>query len=382
VDGGGRLTALEGPFDNVGRTTAFTALTPVRRLWAVYLRVDFALLKALKWLMRQKDPARPVKRLSFISFGRWAVVDRIPASLEKGRARPLPHPYIVFQSNFNGQSHEYFEAFALGLKWRMRGLWRGAYGVPDPSDLGGFSDYVHHHWQPVAHYYSAYPQASTKMVLSALALRREFESFAAWAERAAPKEFAEEFEAFVERAIKPPLKAKTKWNSPGAGFAVLIPVRPNEEGKVLQHIHGVPRGAGSPFSRVEGTHYARIQLVELHGPKVKSQPKYLFFSAEHDGPTEDYVRRLCDRLHYEAHEIWEHCEGYPGTDPGALERYLLDHRVKPGYSVVAYPGVSVEEVRSSLSLQDRMSEFVVRTRGFNDAALHEAWCRRFRGGGR
>jgi hypothetical protein len=354
----------------------------VRGWWAVYLRVDFVLLKWLKWLMRQKEPARAVKRLSFISFGRWAVIGRVPASAEKGRAERLPHPYIVFQSNFNGQSHEYFEAFALGLKWRMRGLWRGAYGVPDPSDLGGFADYVHNHWQPVAHYYSAYPQASTKMVLSALALRREFESFAARAERAAPEQFAQEFQSFVERAIRHPLKAKTKWKPPGAGFSVLIPVRPEEERMVLRHIHDVPLGAGSPFSRVEGTHYARIQLVELRGPdqrKVESQPRYLFFSAEHDGPTEDYVRRLCDRLHYEAHEIWEHCEGYPGTDPGALERYLLDHRVKPGYSVVAYPGVTVDEVRSSLALQDRMSEFVIRTRGFDGPALHQAWRQRFRG---
>lgn len=354
----------------------------MRRWWAVYLRVDFILLKGLKRLMRQKEPARAVKRLSFISFGRWAIVDRIPASHPKRGSRPLPHPHIVFQSNFNGQSHEYFEAFALGLKWRMRGLWRGAYGVPDPSDLGGFADYVHNQWQPVAHYYSAYPQASTKMVLSALTLRREFDSFAAWTTRAAPNEFRREFDAFVERAMRNPLKAKTKWKRPGDGFCVLIPVRPDEERTVLRHIHDVPLGPASPFSRVEGTHYARIQLVELRGPeqrKVKSQPKYLFFSAEHDGPTEDYVRRLCDRLHYEAHELWEHCEGYPGTDPGALERYLLDHRVKPGYSVVAYPGVSVGEVRSSLALQDRMSEFVVRTRGFDSPALHEAWLRRFRG---
>ncbi len=357
----------------------------MRPWWALYLRADFVLLRALKWLMRQREPARPVKRLSFISFGRWAVIDRIPASLEKRRATPLPRPYIVFQSNFNGQSHEYFEAFALGLKWRMRGLWRGAYGVPDPSDLGGFSDYVHKHWQPVAHYYAAYPQASTKMVLSALGLRREFDSFADWATRAAPEEFGREFEAFVERAIRHPLNAKTRWKAPGDGFCVLIPVRPDEERTVLQHIADVPRGPGSPFSRVQGTHYARIQLVELSAPprtKVKSQPKYLLFSAEHDGAPEDYVNRLCDRLRYEAHEIWEHCEGYPGSAPGALERYLLDHRVKPGYSVVAYPGVTVDEVRSSLALQDRMSEFVVRTRGFDGPALHEAWCRRFRGGER
>jgi hypothetical protein len=373
---------VEGPFDRAGRITAITVVTPVRRWWATWLRIDFVLLKVLKWFLRQREPARAVKRLSFINFGRWAVMDRVPAS-GSGRGRRLPHPYILFQSNFNGASHEYFEAFARGLKLRMRGLWGGAYGVPDPNDLTKFSRYVHQHWQPTDHYYAAYPQASTKMVLSALALRTEFDAFSRRAADLDADRFAREYAEFVARALRPPGKGRSrrKVPHPADGLAVLIPVVADEVSELRRHLADIPRGHSSPLARVEGTHFARLQLIRLTGPdgkRIEGEPPYLLFSSEHDGPTERYVAHLCATLHYESHEIWEHCDGYPGHETGALEGYLLRHRVKPGYSVVAYPGATVDDVRTSLALQDRINEFVVRTRGFDGEALREAWLQRFR----
>ena len=378
---------MEGPFDNCGRTTAILVATPVKRWWATWLRIDFRALKILKWVIRQRGPARDVRRLSFISFGRWALMDRIPANGKNGAGKPLPHPYILFQSNFNGQSHEYFEAFARGLKLKMRGLWWGAYGVPDPNDLNAFAGYVHQNWQPVDHYYSAYPQASTKMVLSALALRQAFDPFAERAPSLDPDDFAKEYAKFVEGAVENAQRPKQgpSRNGPGDGLCILVPIVPDQEREVRQHIADIPRGHGSPLARVGGTHFARIQVLRLAGPdgKVdKSLPPYLLFSAEHDGGAKDYVARLCDTLRYEAHEIWEHCEGYPGRAPGLLEEYLLEHRVKPGYSVVAYPGATVEDVVTSLAIQDRLSEFLIRTRPLDPPALREAWLQRFRSGAR
>ncbi len=169
----------------------------MRRWWALWLRLDFAALALLKRLLRQTRPSRPVRRLSFISFAHWAVVDRVPADR---RGRRLPYPYILFQSNFNGAPHEYFEAFARGLTLRMRGLWSGAYGVPDAGDLTRFARYINRNWIATEHYYAAYPHASTKMVLSALALRRQFDEFAAEAPRLEPPEFAHRYGEFLARA--------------------------------------------------------------------------------------------------------------------------------------------------------------------------------------
>ena len=167
-------------------------ITPAPRWWTAWLRFEFAALALLKRLLGQDEPSRPVRRLSFIAFAHWAVIDR-------AGGRRLPHAYILFQSNFNGAAAEYVEAFARGLKWRMRSLWAGAYGVPDPSRTVAFTSYIGDHWVACEHYYCAYPQASTKMILSALELRRHIDDFAALAPQLEPDAFASEFADFVAR---------------------------------------------------------------------------------------------------------------------------------------------------------------------------------------
>jgi hypothetical protein len=175
-------------------------VTPVRWWWAILLRLEFALVALLKRVLRQTLPSRAVRRLSFISFARWALVKRIPPEPRSGRrGKRLPHSYIVFQSNFYGAPQEYFEAFARGLKWRMRGLWGGAYRVPDPNQLAEFSVYINDAWIPAQHYYAAYPNASTKMVLAAVELRKHFHEFAEQAPELDPDRFAAEYARFLVR---------------------------------------------------------------------------------------------------------------------------------------------------------------------------------------
>ena len=53
----------------------------------------------------------------------------------------------------------------------MRGLWWGAIDVPGPLPVAPFEAYIMDQRLPVDHYYCAYPEASTKMVLAALELR-------------------------------------------------------------------------------------------------------------------------------------------------------------------------------------------------------------------
>ena len=188
---------VEGAADRAGRSTAIVIVTPIPRWWALFLRLEFRLVALLRRVLRSKLPSRAVRRLSFISFARWAVIYSVPAKARRGRVRRLPHQYVVFQSNFNGRPQEYFEAFARGLKWRMRLLWAGAYGVPDPTDLPAFAAHINAHWIPTAHYYCAYPEASTKMVLAAVELRRHFDELARHASDLEPEQFAAEYRRFL-----------------------------------------------------------------------------------------------------------------------------------------------------------------------------------------
>ena len=190
---------MQGERDTAGRSTAIAVVTPAPRWWGVWLKGEFAAVAALKRVLRQRGPSRPVRKLSFITFAHWALLERVPAGAGRRGARRLPYSYIVFQSNFNGAPAEYFEAFARGLKWRMRSLWKGAYGVPDAADLDEFADYIDRNWVPTDHYYCAYPQASTKMVLAALEVRRQFEEFAGGVAHIEPDEFRDKFDAFIAK---------------------------------------------------------------------------------------------------------------------------------------------------------------------------------------
>lgn len=169
------------------------------------------------------------------------------------------------------------------------------------------------------------------------------------------------------------------------GLCVLTPVLDGHERPLREHLRGLPIGARSPITRVGGTHFARWLVFRLEGADGRpneSLPPVLLFSCEFDGELEDYARRLCVRLGAEAHAIWSHCEGYPGQDADALAAWLLRHRVRPGYSVVAYPGATLERVRSSIAMRERLSEFVVRSENLDPVALKRAWLQRFRSAAR
>jgi hypothetical protein len=171
------------------------------------------------------------------------------------------------------------------------------------------------------------------------------------------------------------------------GLCVLTPVADGHERQLRDRLRDTPAGARSPLIRVHGTHYARWAIVHLedrHGRPLAAaaRPLFLLFSSEFDGELEPYVERLCRRLGRDGHEIWRHCDGYPGADDGALARYLLEHSVEPGYSVVAYPDAGVDDVRAAFALRERLGDFLVRTASLDSAALQRAWVGRFRGGER
>jgi hypothetical protein len=109
-------------------------------------------------------------KLSFIHFARWTLVRRLPE-------QRLRHPQLFFESNFNGGWQEYIDAFSHILTRGMTLFWGSSYGFPKPLPSGPFKKYIQRHELVASHFYSAYPEATTTIVLSALDLDRELRAF-------------------------------------------------------------------------------------------------------------------------------------------------------------------------------------------------------------
>src|SRR2546421_61919 len=62
---------------------------------------------------------------------------------------------------------------------RMRLIWGSSFGFPGAKPVGLFKRYITHNQFEADHFYSAYPEATTTMVSSALALSQKFDAFRA-----------------------------------------------------------------------------------------------------------------------------------------------------------------------------------------------------------
>ena len=67
------------------------------------------------------------------------------------------------------------------------------------------------------------------------------------------------------------------------------------------------------------------------------------------------------------------CQEYPGSrERRPFEKYLRSHRIKPGFSIIAYH-VSVQEAKGAGELRERMREFAADTQGADAATLKRQW---------
>ena len=141
-----------------GEATAITVITPIKRggplvLWLVF------------WAGRNvKRTLEKLEKLSFIHFARWAVIKRFPD--EHGGER-LNHPYLLFESNFNGAWEQYIDAFSEVVAFRMKAIWGTSFGFPGPLPVEPFKAYIRHNEFVANHYFSAYPGATTTEIISA-----------------------------------------------------------------------------------------------------------------------------------------------------------------------------------------------------------------------
>jgi hypothetical protein len=166
-----------------GRATAITVLTPLRRGWTLWLEPSFFVAARVPLV------TKALRRLSFIHFARWSVLKAIPHNGPPQGEDTLSYRYLFFESNFNGSWDAYIDAFSHIIPSRMRAVWGGAYGFPGPLPVSPFKDYIRRNEYVADHFWSAYPEASTTMVLSALEVQERLRELVREAETLTPEQF-------------------------------------------------------------------------------------------------------------------------------------------------------------------------------------------------
>lgn len=154
-----------------GQAIAITVFSSVNWLGRLWLPLVFLYTRLFP------KAAGTLGRLSFIHFARWTLVRRIPYNGPPQRKETLSYPRLFFESNFNGGWQEYIDAFSHILTTGMKAFWGTSYGFPQPLPTGPFKEYIKENELVASHFYSAYPEATTTMVLAALKLAPEFEAF-------------------------------------------------------------------------------------------------------------------------------------------------------------------------------------------------------------
>jgi hypothetical protein len=174
------------------RATPLTVLSPIPWWWAIWIRVSWPVARIGSWV------TRPLRKLSFIHFARWALIARWPVDRQTRRDRAAPRS-MIFLTSFDGSDIQYIEAFVRVVPGRINGLYRGATGFPGSKRFGPVARYIDEHSHPVDHFWMAYPEASTTMVTQALLLVPAYSCFASRVEGADAETFAREWRHFLTR---------------------------------------------------------------------------------------------------------------------------------------------------------------------------------------
>jgi hypothetical protein len=164
-----------------GRHSALTLFTPIRRRWVWLVRVA---LWVSKWLPMTQTH---ILQFKFIHMVRWSVV----------KTDQLNDAYLFFESDFDGPWQQYIDGFAYVIPRDIRFLWGRGYDFPAPPPAEPLKRWIAKNSMEGGTFYSAYPSASTKMVLGALATREALESLAAENASLGPEEFKARYDQFL-----------------------------------------------------------------------------------------------------------------------------------------------------------------------------------------
>ena len=165
-----------------GQAISSTVFSCVKSWGTVWLPLFFMFIRG------RRGSLKTLKQLSFIHSARWSLVRRLAENGDQPERR-LRFAHLYFESNFNGGWQEYIDAFSYVLTLGMWGFWGSSYGFPHALPAGPFKDYISRNEYEADHYYSAYPVATTTMVLAALELEPKVVALRRQASQMSPESF-------------------------------------------------------------------------------------------------------------------------------------------------------------------------------------------------
>jgi len=176
--------------DVLGRASALTVISAVKRRWVPLLRVLFFVGTHVPALLNT------LRKLSFIHYARWTLFREVPTGGSEGGQR-LDNVHLYFESNYNGTWSQYIDAFSYVVPQHIEAIWKSSFGFPGAVPAHELKQYISDHEYPAEHYYSAYPEASATMVVSALELRRNLDRLRKKARSASAKKFDKAYASFL-----------------------------------------------------------------------------------------------------------------------------------------------------------------------------------------
>lgn len=172
-----------------GKAYAMNVITPIRwyKVWINRLIFKIALSNpsTLKGLIT----------LSLIHYARWVIIPRdgFPRLDPSQPKEELNYAYMLFFSNFNGSWDQYVDSFTFAIPAGLDLFWKWNVRYPKSVPLTPFHDYIRHNQIDTAHYYNAYPMASSNDVKSAQKVKKALIDFNATSGDKAPEDFLNDY---------------------------------------------------------------------------------------------------------------------------------------------------------------------------------------------
>ena len=375
-DGGARVGLCFGAVargigrdDAPGAINIFTCTPNVLR-WT-WQRFRFWTTKRSQWVARHLNTRElgtlTLRRLDILHSATWLQLGRFPA-IPGCRREELRH--VLFCSNFAGEWDPYRQAFLDVVGSGVKSMWGSSLGFnrrfPRRGTRYDVEAWAWRRLPPTAHYYRAYPGLAPSTIRGAVRLTRELEQFAFNAAGPIGPGPDRLFIAFrqLQARMRDPHGAAPPGIVAGAvlgprsatamsNFASVLPILPGREQAVLARIRSLPGGVASPFHLVEGTHFARLAVLDrrtasFHVRKpIVLRHSWLLFVADIDGhfPVDEARSRRMDGTEISRYmdavdrspvlrSMWQDCVGFrpdrPLAEliaPSVIDRFVLflDH---------------------------------------------------------